>query len=180
MTDAKAALQGGFHHLALRVENFEATIKFYREGLGLTPVLCWGEGDGRAAMLEVGNGNFLEIFAGGSAAAKPEGALLHFALRATDVEGALECALQAGATLQMAPTTITVAASPHPADVHIAFCIGPGRDYRVFPERGVVRSTLQAASKAFFRLPTVSVPGKGAAAGGASQRAGSGAAGMSS
>lgn len=124
MTDARAALGSGFHHLALRVEDFDASVKFYSEGLGLTPALCWGEGDGRAVMLDAGNGNFLEIFAGGTRVEKQEGAMLHFALRATDVEGALQRALDAGAKLYMAPTAMTIPSSPNSVNVSIAFCIG--------------------------------------------------------
>jgi len=42
----------------------------------------------RAVMLDAGCGCHLEIFAGGSAEPKPEGALLHFCLRTADTDAA--------------------------------------------------------------------------------------------
>ena len=123
MAEAQLA-QHGFHHLALRVADFEASVKFYTEGLGLTRALSWGAGQERAVMLAAGNGNYLEIFAGGTCEAKPEGALLHFALRSDDVDAALQRALTAGAKPHMAPTALAIDSQPSPKNVHIAFCTG--------------------------------------------------------
>lgn len=102
---------GGFHHVALRANNFEATLKFYCEGLGFTKKYGWGEDlresgqkDSRAAMLDTGDGNYLEVFAGGE---RPEGVLLpeeifiHIAFRSNDVPVAMKRALEHGATLYM-------------------------------------------------------------------------------
>jgi len=124
MTDTQQPLSGGFHHLALKVADFDATVKFYTEALGLVPTISWGEGDTRAIMLDAGQGNCLEIFAGGTPGAKPEGALLHFAFRAHDCAAALQRALDAGATLHMPPTELTIPSSPTPTPVRISFCIG--------------------------------------------------------
>ncbi|KQX48346.1 MULTISPECIES: VOC family protein [unclassified Paenibacillus] len=55
----------GFHHVAIRASNFEATVKFYTEGFGFTERLSWGEGDRRAVLLDTGDGDYLEVFAGG-------------------------------------------------------------------------------------------------------------------
>ena len=56
---------GGFHHVAIRVYDFDATVRFYTEVLGFTDKVRWGEGDNRAIMLDTGDGNYLEVFAGG-------------------------------------------------------------------------------------------------------------------
>jgi len=64
---------GGFHHVALKARDFDKSVKFYTEGLGFKQVLAWGEGDNRAVMLDTGEGNYMEIFAGGSSEPKPEG-----------------------------------------------------------------------------------------------------------
>ena len=32
---------GGFHHIAIRAYDFDATLKFYMEGLGLEPAKDW-------------------------------------------------------------------------------------------------------------------------------------------
>jgi len=116
----------GFHHIALRAFNFEATLRFYQDGLGFVRAYGWGEGDGRAAMLDTGDGNYLEVFAGGKyapGAEPPEGALLHFALRTSDVDGAYARALAAGARSQVEPKDVTIAGEP-PVPVRLAFVRG--------------------------------------------------------
>ena len=57
---------GGFHHLAMRVANLDASIAFYSAGLGFAPKASWGEGDRRTTLLDTGDGNYLEISGGGS------------------------------------------------------------------------------------------------------------------
>lgn len=116
----------GFHHIALRVTEFEATLRFYQDGLGFVRVYGWGEGDSRAAMLDTGDGNYLEVFAGGKrapGAEPPEGALLHFALRTSDVDGAYDRALAAGARSQIEPKDVMLAGEP-PVPVRLAFVRG--------------------------------------------------------
>ena len=88
----------GFHHVAIRVKDFDATVRFYKEGLGLKERLAWGEGDGRAIMLDAGNENCVEIFAGAKSA-PAEGSIVHFALCAADCDAALKRAKAAGATV---------------------------------------------------------------------------------
>ncbi|MHB9130980.1 MAG: VOC family protein [Armatimonadota bacterium] len=112
----------GFHHLAFKAQDFDASVKFYTEGLGLTVALTWGEGESRAVMLDTGNGNYLEIFAGGSP--QPEGVLMHFALRTDDVDGAIQRAEAAGATVTIPPKDFTIPSEP-PTPVRLAFCTGP-------------------------------------------------------
>ena len=48
--------------------DFDATMRFYTEGFGFRPAVRWGEGDGRAVLLDTGDGNYLEVFAGGKRA----------------------------------------------------------------------------------------------------------------
>jgi glyoxylase I family protein len=116
----------GLHHVAFRVKDFDASVRFYKEGLGLTEKISWGEGDRRATMLDAGNGNYLEIFAGGGSEPKPEGVLLHFALRAADCDAALRRAVAAGAVVTREPRDVAIASRPTgPTPVRIAFCKGP-------------------------------------------------------
>jgi len=58
---------GGFHHVAIRVADFDKSVGFYTNGLGFKKHISWGEGDDRKIMLDTGDGNFLEIYAGGKA-----------------------------------------------------------------------------------------------------------------
>lgn len=119
MTDS---LLQGIHHIAIRAADFEKSLAFYTEGLGMTIAMTWGEGDGRAAMLDCGGG-CVELFAGG-AGEKPEGVWLHLAFNCTDPDAAFARALAAGAREQKPPFDITITATP-PQPVRLAFVIGP-------------------------------------------------------
>jgi catechol 2,3-dioxygenase-like lactoylglutathione lyase family enzyme len=137
MTGANAAIGGGgFHHVALKAKDFDRSVRFYTQALGFREKLCWGEGDGRAVMLDVGDGGCLEIFAGGQGGAA-EGVLLHFALRTADCAAALERARAAGAQVTMEPQAVEVPSRP-PITVHIAFCKGPdGEVIEFFQSRDI-------------------------------------------
>ncbi|MFZ4694404.1 MAG: VOC family protein [Verrucomicrobiia bacterium] len=116
----------GLHHIAFRAKDFDASVRFYKEGLGLTEKISWGEGDKRAIMLDTGNGNYIEIFAGGSAEPKPDGVLLHFALRAANCDAALRRAVAAGAVVTVPAKDVAIQSRPTgPTPVRIAFCKGP-------------------------------------------------------
>ncbi len=127
------ALQG-MHHVAFKASDFDRSLRFYTEGLGLTPVLAWGEGDGRAAILEIADGQHLELFAGGTPDAVSEGVLMHFAFHSDDTDADLARAVAAGAEVTMPPTTVEIPSSPA-ATVHIAFCKGPDGEVIEFFQR---------------------------------------------
>ena len=127
----------GFHHVAIRAADFDATIKFYSEGLGCT-VRYEFSVPGRidcAAFLDAGDGRFIEVFGPASMVQAEgrrrapdeeptEGALLHFCLRVADVEASYARALAAGAVSRIPPRVANLAGEP-PAEVHIAFVTGP-------------------------------------------------------
>lgn len=114
----------GFHHAALKVANLDAVVAFYKQGLGLTEKIAWGEGNSRAVLLDCGNGNYIEVFAGGAGGSVPEGLVMHLALRTSDCDGALARAVAAGAVVTMAPKDVTIPSTPQPTPVRIAFCRG--------------------------------------------------------
>jgi len=123
----------GFHHLAMRVRDFDGSVAFYTKGLGLEQTMAWGEGDGRAVMLACGNGNHIELFAGG--APMPEGVVLHFAFTTEDCDGAFARAVAAGAVEHMAPKSLTIPSQPAPLPVRIAFVKGPDGEVIEFFQR---------------------------------------------
>lgn len=116
---------GGFHHVAIRAHNFEASVNFYTEALGFKKKIAWGEDTKRAIMLDAGDGNYLEIFANGTDEPKPAGSIIHFALRTNDCDAALERARTAGAEVTMEPKSLDIPSEPHETPVRIAFCKGP-------------------------------------------------------
>lgn len=116
---------GGFHHVAIRVNDFDASVKFYTEALGFTEKISWGKDSGRAIMLDTGDENYLEIFANGEEGSKPEGAIIHFAIRTNDVDGAIERVRSAGAEVTVEPKDIEIKSRPQPTLVRLAFFKGP-------------------------------------------------------
>jgi glyoxylase I family protein len=117
----------GYHHVAIRAADFDKTLQFYHEGLGFRVAVRWGQGDGRAALMDTGDGNYLEVFAGGKRAPgepAPEGAILHFALRTASCDAAIERVRAAGATVTVEPKTLALESEP-PITIRIAFCKGP-------------------------------------------------------
>ncbi len=113
----------GFHHIALRVNDFEKSMEFYK-ALGFSCKFMWGEGDGRIAMLDMGDGTIVEIFAGG-ANEPAEGRFFHLAIKAEDIEAAYNVAINAGAKPNIEPKIVPIDdAKPHPIKLHIAFVYG--------------------------------------------------------
>ena len=114
----------GVHHLALTASDFDKSIKFYTEGLGFELVASWGEGTGRAALLDIGNGSHFEIFANGTKNEQKDAKFAHFAIATTDPDIAYKNALASGAVSHMEPQSLDIPANP-PIPVRIAFVIGP-------------------------------------------------------
>lgn len=114
----------GFHHIALKVKDFKKSYKFYSDGLGMTPIVAWGEGDGEIQMFDFGDGGILELFAGGSDDLSENGKWLHFALRVEDVDAAYSAAIAAGAKELIQPKDVMINSRPYKMTVRIAFVTG--------------------------------------------------------
>lgn len=126
----------GIHHVALKCrgeEEFEKTVAFYRDLLGMSVMRRWGVGTGRGIMLDCGGG-LLEIFAN-AADAPGEGVLRHIAFATDDPDACIAAVRRAGYTVIEEPHDIIIPAeTPFPA--RIAFCIGPvGEKIEFFCEK---------------------------------------------
>ncbi len=115
---------GGFHHVAIKVSDFDTSVRFYIDAFGFVEKIRWGEGDKRGILLDTGDGNYLEIFAGAPAGPRPDGPIFHFALRTDDCDAAVERARHAGATVTMEPRDLDIPSTP-PTHVRIAFVTAP-------------------------------------------------------
>ena len=116
----------GFHHVAVRTSDLAASIRFYEEGLGFKRSFGWGEGDGEIVLMDIGDGNYVELFAGGKA---PDGQPLrspveHFAFRVEDAQASYDRAIAAGAASQIEPKIVPLKGD-HVVTVKIAFVKGP-------------------------------------------------------
>ena len=95
--------------VALTVSDFERSVKFYSEGLGLEPADIWNNGQGQALILEMGQAT-LEIFDETQAqtidqleAEQRVSGQIRFALQVPDLNAAMERLLAHGATLVHQP-----------------------------------------------------------------------------
>jgi glyoxylase I family protein len=129
MTRSNKALGGGgFHHVAIRASDFDATVRFYTQALGFVEKIRWGEGDKRAIMLDTGDGNYLEIFAGRKQSLPTDSCeppILHIAFRTSNTDEAIARARAAGAHVTIEPKDVTIQSTPQPTPVRLAFCKGP-------------------------------------------------------
>jgi len=95
--------------VALTVSDYERSIKFYCEGLGIEPAAIWNNDGGRALMLEMGKAT-LELFderqaevIDGLEAGKRVSGQIRFALQVPDLKSAMNRLLDHGATLVHPP-----------------------------------------------------------------------------
>ena len=95
--------------VALTVRDYERSIKFYCDGLGLEPAQLWNNGDGHAAILDMGSAT-LEVFDEAQAqtidqieAGQRVTGQIRFALQVPDLKVAMERLLAYGATLVHPP-----------------------------------------------------------------------------
>jgi len=95
--------------VALTVKDFERSVKFYTEGLGIEPAAFWNNGQGRALILEMGKAT-LEIFDEAQAetidqieAEKRVSGQIRFALQVPDIDVAMVKLLADGASLVHEP-----------------------------------------------------------------------------
>lgn len=95
--------------VALTVREFERSVKFYSEGLGIEPAAIWNNDGGRALMLNMGNAT-LEVFDEKQAevidqleAGERVSGQIRFALQVPDLNAAMQRLLAHGATLVHEP-----------------------------------------------------------------------------
>lgn len=114
----------GFHHIALIASDIEKTVEFYK-ALGLTEKVRWGDGDGRAIMLDLGDGGCIEIFAGGEKRERVNAHWLHLAIASDNVDLAYETAVKAGAAPHRPPKTVSPDGAVPKIEMRVAFVLGP-------------------------------------------------------
>lgn len=116
----------GTHHIAIQTTDYEASLAFYTEVMGMTEVVGFETGGRRAVILDIGDGSHLELFEpipGTQPSNDATGDIVfHFALQTTDIESALERVREAGMEITVELRTTDLGS----LNVSLAFFKGPG------------------------------------------------------
>jgi catechol 2,3-dioxygenase-like lactoylglutathione lyase family enzyme len=120
-------LLDGFHHACVKTRDWDRTMRFYCEVLGCTVKLQWRAAPQRAALLDSGRGNYVEVFEDLQYVGATQGAILHFAFRTSRLDEVLARVRASGAAITMEPKSITLAntTSVGPVPIRVFFCEGP-------------------------------------------------------
>lgn len=117
----------GFHHVALSASDFEKSFKFYTEGLGFNLFRTFISSSGKkVALLDMGNGDMIELFSDGENGNHDEcaGSYFHLALKTTDAKAAYKRAMEFGAESHKVPADMELPSEP-PIKACIGFVKGP-------------------------------------------------------
>lgn len=114
----------GIHHVAIKAngeEQFEKTIAFYKDILGLPLIRRWEKGGALCAMLDTGAG-ILELFS--NADSEPLlGPIRHIAFSVESVDDCIEAVRAAGYEITVEPKDVDIPSNPaYP--IRVGFCIG--------------------------------------------------------
>ena len=121
MSEAKIT---GFHHIAIKAKDFDKTMALYTDVFGFKLMTKWGGTENPAAMLDIGNGDCLEIFSGRDYEVSEQPAYLHLAFRTNDAKGMFDKAIAAGLEVVEPAKDVTIEGDPLQLPVTIAFCKG--------------------------------------------------------
>ncbi len=117
----------GVHHIALHSSDFEKSYEFYTKALGFKEYRRWQSGERTIALLEIANGECIELFSHGNEKtfdSTQAGMFVHLALNVKDSKAAFEIAIANGAKEKMAPKEMELPSNP-PIPAVISFVYGP-------------------------------------------------------
>ena len=131
--------QGGFHHVCVMTQDWDRTMKFYQETLGCTVKIAWRQAPQRAIMLDVGDGNYIEVFEDLKLTTVSNGHFAHIALRTTRLNEVTERVRAAGAKITMEPKDVVIPTTNGPGGVpaRISFCEGPNGELIEFFQNAI-------------------------------------------
>ena len=115
----------GTHHIAVQTVDYEASVRFYTEVMGMSEVVGFESEGRRAVILDIGDGSHMELFEpipGTQPSNDATGnVVFHFALQTTDIESALERVRAAGMEITVELKTVDIG----PLNISLAFFKGP-------------------------------------------------------
>jgi len=107
------------------VYDFEKSVKFYKEVLGLKQATTWMMGDVPAIMFRMDDGGHIEIFGNGTSEEESNPRWVRIALEVEDVDAIYEKSLEYGAETLRPPGDIMVAGDGF-QKIHCVFIKCPG------------------------------------------------------
>ncbi len=116
----------GTHHVAIQSRDWNASLRLYRDVLGMTPVAEFGPEERRIMLLDAGDGSHVELFQPTGETPSPGGPspndpVTHIALATTDTRTAIEHVRAHGYEVTVEPKDLNLGG----LDVTIAFFKGP-------------------------------------------------------
>ena len=114
----------GAHHIALQTQDWDASLRLYRDVLGMQIVGEFGTPERPVLLLDMGDGSHMELFAPQATPAEQPAAaqlLTHIALATTDTRQATELVRQAGYMIKTEPKDVQLGS----ISATISFFIGP-------------------------------------------------------
>lgn len=123
----------GMHHVALQTRDWNASLKLYRDVLGMEIIAEFGTPERKIILMDMGDGSHMELFQpmaetpvmGSPAANDP---VPHIALTTTDTKAATEIVREAGYEITVEPKTLDL---DH-LTVTISFFKGPNGEVLEF------------------------------------------------
>ena len=126
----------GVHHIAVKPtkEQYQKTVAFYTELLGMTVKRSWGDPDYPCLMISCGDNSCMEILPQEPDFTCPKtGPLAHIALATDKVDELIEAARAEGYPISVEPRDVELDGTP----CRIAFFFGPtGEEIELFWEKG--------------------------------------------
>jgi len=125
----KAIAGLGSHHIAVQTRDWDESIKFYTEVMGMEVAVEFGSPDRRIVLLDIGDGSHMELFEPTDDSPKLDDEpghdpVTHIALTTTDIEGAVQRVKDAGMEITREISTVDIG---H-LNITIAFFIGPNKE----------------------------------------------------
>ena len=115
----------GLHHVAIRSLDFDRTLRFYTETLGLKRKAAWITNGRRATLLEFAPATYLEIFERSKEEFSGEPPILHFCVRTDDVDALFARVKTDGWETKVDPKTVPVETDIGLMTLRLAFVAGP-------------------------------------------------------
>jgi catechol 2,3-dioxygenase-like lactoylglutathione lyase family enzyme len=112
-TNNPAVLGAGMHHVTVQARDWEASLRLYRDILGMAPVAEWDMSGQKFILLDMGDGSHIELTSPTDDTPRPGAAasndpLTHLAIATTDARSAIEHVRQAGYAVTMEPRDVNL------------------------------------------------------------------------